>query len=270
MNLSELQLKQFEEDGYLFFPGLFSAQEIQVLLAEISSLAARETDESLKEKSGAARQLYNSHRNSRAFKALCGHPRMLTGVEQILGNSVYVWHSKINVKEAFEGTVWLWHQDYGYWFHDGVDPKLVSCMVYLDEATDQNGCLMVIPGSHKLGRLEHLPDEVTTSYKQWTIPIPKMKEITRDREIVSLTGKPGSVLMFHCNLIHGSNHNMTPKSRKSVIFAYNDIANKPRPVPNPRADYVVSRIFDVVQMEEESSLVNLAKSEDQTVSKSAN
>ena len=258
MTLSQAQLREFDEKGYLFFPELFSPQELRVLLDEIGVLAARETDGNLKEKSGAARQLYNSHRDSRAFKALSGHPRILTGVRQIVGNEVYIWHSKINVKEAFEGTVWLWHQDYGYWFHDGVDPKLVSCMVYLDEATHENGCLMVVPGSHRLGRVEHVPDEITTSYKQWTIPLDIMRTATRETGIVSLTGKPGSAVVFHCNLIHGSNHNMSPRSRKSVIFAYNDIANKPRPVPNPRADYVVSRRFDIVQLEAEDALQKLA------------
>jgi ectoine hydroxylase len=259
MKLSDAQLKEFDEKGYLFFPELFSRPELDVLVDDIGVLAAREMDGNLKEKSGAARQFYNSHRDSRAYKALSGHPRILTGVRQIAGNDVYIWHSKINVKEAFEGTVWLWHQDYGYWFHDGVDPKIVSCMVYLDDATHENGCLMVVPGSHKLGRVEHVPDEVTTSYKQWTIPLDIMREATRERGIVSLTGKRGSAVVFHCNLIHGSNHNMSPTPRKSVIFAYNDIANKPRPVPNPRPDYVVSRRYDVVELEEENSLLKLAE-----------
>ena len=259
MRLSECQLQQFDEQGFLFLPELFSAAEVECLLGDIPALESRETDGNLKEKTGVARQLYTSHRDSEAFKALCGHPRILEGVHQIVGNSVYVWHSKINMKESFEGTVWLWHQDYGYWFHDGVDPKLVSSMIYLDDATHENGCLMVIPGSHRLGRLEHFPDETTTSYKQWTIPIPTLREITRDRPVVSLPGKTGSALIFHCNLIHGSNHNMAPLPRRSVIFAYNDIDNKPRPVANPRPDYVVSRRFDVVEMEDEDCLLSLAR-----------
>lgn len=264
MQLSRSQLTQFDEQGYLFFPRLFSSREVQVLLDDLPLLAARTAHGNLTEKSGAARQFYNAHRDSRAFKALCGHPRILTGVRQIVGGSVYVWHSKVNFKEAFEGSVWLWHQDYGYWFHDGVDPKLLSCMVYLDEATHENGVLMVIPGSHRLGRLEHRPDEVTTSYKQWTIPIDTMHEVTRDRGLISLTGPPGSMLMFHCNLVHGSNHNMTPKARRSVIFAYNDVANTPKPVPHPRPDYVVSRTFDVMEMEAEESLIDAAGARRQT------
>jgi len=258
MRFSDEQLKDFDNSGYLFFPELFSRQEIQVLLDEIPRLKAHQTAGNLTEKTGVARQLYLSHRDSIPFKSLSGHPRILDGVEQLVGNSVYIWHSKINMKEPFEGTVWLWHQDYGYWYHDGVDPKLVSCLVYLDEGTTENGCLMVIPGSHKLGRLEHFPDEITTSYKQWTIPVPKLREITTHRSVISLPGKPGSTLFFHCNLVHGSNHNMAPAARKTVIFAYNDVENKPRAVPNPRPDYVVSRRYDVVQREEEDSLVKVS------------
>jgi ectoine hydroxylase len=257
MRFSDSQLAQFQDQGYLFLPELFTSQEVEALLGDIPALQDRETDGNLREKTGASRQLYTSHHDSPAFKALCGHPRILDGVHQIIGNQVYVWHSKINVKEAFEGTVWLWHQDYGYWFHDGVDPKLVSCMIYLDDATHENGCLMVMPGSHRLGRVEHFPDETTTSYKQWTIPIPKLREITRGHRVVSLPGKAGSAVLFHCNLIHGSNHNMAPQARRSVIFAYNNIDNKPRPVANPRPDYVVSRRFDIVRLEDEDSLLRL-------------
>ena len=260
MRFSDSQLAHFHEQGYLFLPELFAPQEVAPLLRDIPALQARETDGNLREKTGASRQLYTSHRDSSAFRALCGHPRILEGVHQIVGNQVYVWHSKINVKEAFEGTVWLWHQDYGYWFHDGVEPKLVSCMIYLDDATHENGCLMVMPGSHRLGRVEHFPDETTTSYKQWTIPIPKLREITRGSPVVSLPGKAGSAVVFHCNLIHGSNHNMAPLPRRSVIFAYNDIDNKPRPVANPRPDYVVSRRFDIVRLEDEDSLLRLSRS----------
>jgi ectoine hydroxylase len=259
MKLSASQLQQFDDQGFVFLPELFKPPEVDSLLRDIPALQARATDGNLQEKTGVARQLYTSHRDSPAFKALSGHPRILEGIHQIVGNSVYIWHSKINMKESFEGTVWLWHQDYGYWFHDGVDPKLVSAMVYLDESTHENGCLMVIPGSHRLGRVEHFPDETTTSYKQWTIPIPKLREITHDRSVVSLPGKPGSTVIFHCNLIHGSNHNMAPLPRRSVIFAYNDIDNKPRPVANPRPDYVVSRRFDVVEIEEDDSLMNLVR-----------
>ena len=106
MRLSNQQLNQFEDQGYLFFPELFSENEMQTLLDEVPKLMTRQTNDNLKEKTGTFRQLYNSHRDSAPFKALSRHPRILEGVHQILGGKVYIWHSKINVKESFEGTVW--------------------------------------------------------------------------------------------------------------------------------------------------------------------
>ena len=105
MRFSDSQLAHFHEQGYLFLPELFASQEVASLLRDIPALQARETDGNLREKTGASRQLYTSHRDSPAFRALCGHPRILEGVHQLVGNQVYVWHSKINVKEAFEGTL---------------------------------------------------------------------------------------------------------------------------------------------------------------------
>ena len=104
------------------------------------------------EHSGAVRQVYNSHRHVLTFRNLARHPKIVEPVQQILQNSFYIWHSKLNVKEASEGTVWLWHQDYGYWIYDGVDPKLISIMIFLDPATPHNDCLMVISASHPWGR----------------------------------------------------------------------------------------------------------------------
>ncbi|MEZ6050400.1 MAG: phytanoyl-CoA dioxygenase family protein [Planctomycetaceae bacterium] len=199
-----------------------------------------------RERSGAIRQVYLTHRYSPPFQRLSTNPKIVEPVKQVLGEQVYVWHSKIHVKDAFQGTVWLWHQDYGSWMWDGVDPRLVSVMVFLDRATLNNGCLMVAAGSHKWGRLEHYADEKTTSYKQWCVDTETLKHRLTEEMIQPVTGEPGDVLFFHCNLLHGSGHNMSPLPRKSIIIAYNDLDNRPRPVDNPRPDWVVARQFDPV------------------------
>ncbi len=250
MGWSEEQLQKFDEQGYLFMPGLFDTEEmknISKLVPELLS-GSEEVDHMHRERerSGAIRQVYLAHRYSPTFRALSQDPRLVEPAKQILKGDVYIWHSKINVKEAFEGTVWLWHQDYGYWMWDGVEPQLISVMVVMDKATLNNGCLKVAAGSHKWGRLEHYPDEVTTSYKQWCVDKETLKERLLEEHIQPITGEPGDVLFFHCNLLHGSGHNMSPLPRKTFIIAYNLRTNKPRPVENPRPDWVVARQFDPV------------------------
>ncbi len=250
MRWNEEQLQRFNSQGYLFARGLFSPAEVAELNAVVPALL--EGDEQVdqmhheRERSGAVRQIYLTHRYSPPFVALSKNSKITEPVKQFLGDDVYVWHSKINVKEAFEGTIWLWHQDYGYWMWDGVEPELVSVMVFLDKATVNNGCLLVAAGTHKWGRLEHYPDETTTSYKQWCVDHTELKQRLTEDMIRPITGEPGDVLFFHCNLLHGSNHNMSPLPRKSVIVAYNKLTNKPRPVENPRPDWVVARQFDPI------------------------
>jgi ectoine hydroxylase len=250
MRWTQQQLRQFDEQGFLFSHGLISPQEIAEMNAAIPALlAGDESQDGIhreRERSGAVRQIYLTHRHSPPFKELSGNPKIVDPVKQVIGNDIYIWHSKINVKDAFEGTVWLWHQDYGYWMWDGIDPKVLSVMVFLDEATLNNGCLMVAAGSHKWGRLEHYADEVTTSYKQWCVDTPTLKVRLKENMIQPITGQPGDALFFHCNLLHGSGHNMSPLPRKTIIVAYNTLDNKPRPVEKPRPDWVVSREFEPV------------------------
>jgi len=250
MKWTQAQLQQYHRDGFFVARQLLSSEEVATLNGAMPDLLNGDevTDRMHREreKSGAVRQVYLAHRYSTPYRQLARNPKLLDPVKQITGNDVYVWHSKVNVKDAFEGAVWLWHQDYGYWMWDGVEPKLVSTMVLLDRATINNGALMVVAGSHKHGRKEHYADTVTTSYKQWCIDVPTLRETIREEDIHYVTGEPGDVLFFDCNLVHGSNHNMSPLPRKTFIIAYNDIANKPRQVEKPRPDWVVAREFEVV------------------------
>jgi ectoine hydroxylase len=251
MQFTPDQLAQYNRDGYLLVRGLLSKDEIGSLYAPMEKLLhGDEKDDQIhreRERTGAARAIFLAHRYQPEYSEVIRNPKVLDPVRQITGNDVYVYHSKINVKDAFEGAVWLWHQDYGYWMWDGIDPKVTSAMIMLDRATLNNGSLMVIDGSHKWNRLEHYADTVTTSYKQWCIDTKTLKERVNEEAIRQITGEPGDVLFFHCNIVHGSGHNMSPLPRKTFIICYNDIANKPRPVEKPRPDWVVSRDFTVVR-----------------------
>ena len=251
MQWTEEQIAQYNDLGYLFSPGLLSSDEVDALDNDIPLLLNGDDEidglHRERERSGAVRQVFLAHRRIESFKNIIRHPKILRPVQQILKGDCFIWHSKLNAKDAFEGTVWLWHQDYGYWMWDGVKPDLVSAMIFLDQATLNNGCLMIVAGSHKWGRQEHYADTTTTSYKQWCIDTDTLKTKIQEEDIQHITGNPGDVLFFDCNIVHGSGHNMSPLPRKTFIIAYNAIANKPSPVENPRPDWVVSRNFEIVR-----------------------
>src|SRR5579872_5620596 len=143
MRLTASQLEQYRRDGFLIFPDLFAADEVDILRREVARLARVETDAVVRE--GAARapkSMFRMHETdgataSPAFRALTRTPRALAVAQQVLGDErLYLHHSKVNVKTAIEGSVWPWHQDYGSWMRDGIQtPDLATLMIAFDRAT---------------------------------------------------------------------------------------------------------------------------------------
>src|ERR1035438_9749038 len=94
---------------------------------------------------------------SNVADALYIEPIAVNSAVKLLGGEVYHYHSKMIMKNAKVGGAWTWHQDYGYWYQNGVlFPLLPSAFIAVDPATRQNGCLQVIRGSHQAGRIEHV------------------------------------------------------------------------------------------------------------------
>ena len=168
MKLSAEQRQQFNRDGYLFFPSLFTPAEIKVLTDEVPALYAQRRPENVREKTGdVVRTNFAAHLYSYPFAKLARHPRMVEPVKQVYGEDVYMHQFKINGKAAFDGDVWQWHQDYGTWRADDQMPeaRAMNVAIFLDEVNEFNGPLMFIPGSHQLrvldrgdriaGRLDH-------------------------------------------------------------------------------------------------------------------
>src|SRR5262249_50030585 len=104
MKLQHAELDRFERDGYLFFPGLFSPDEMRVLLDAVPRLYADHRPENVREKgSDAVRTNFAAHMYSYPFAKLARHPRMVDPVVEIFGEPVYMHQFKINGKMAFEG-----------------------------------------------------------------------------------------------------------------------------------------------------------------------
>jgi ectoine hydroxylase-related dioxygenase (phytanoyl-CoA dioxygenase family) len=127
-------------------------------------------------------------------------------------------------KEPRVGGAWEWHQDYGYWYKNGFmyPDAMLSVMVALTEATQQNGCLQVLKGSHKMGRIEHL-----FAGEQQGADMAFVEEALKICERVYVELKPGDALFFHSNLLHMSEANLSDKPRWSLISAYNLSYNVP-------------------------------------------
>ena len=162
--LDSVQRTAFERDGFVLVPSLFNADEIALLSAAI------ETDPQLKaslydrhDASGKSTRMATwNHPGDSVYGLAARSRRVVDTMEELLGGEVYHYHSKLTAKEPREGGAWEWHQDYGYWYHNGcVYPFMASVMVALDKTNRDNGCLQLIRGSHHAGRVEHgiLPGE---------------------------------------------------------------------------------------------------------------
>jgi len=227
MKLNEAQLKQLQDEGWLFLPDYFSQEEVDILKRESDRLFTLKRDEIYLEKDGTPRSAFAVHRYSAIFDALGRHPRLVEPLMQMYGEGVYLHQYKINAKAKFTGDVWQWHQDYGNWMEkDGMpEPKAMNISVFLDEVFPFNGPLMLIPKSHKHGVLESNKDTATTSFPLYTQPEETVERLCEEGGLIAPTGKPGSMLIFNGNLVHGSSGNITPFPRKIVYLSLNACSN---------------------------------------------
>ena len=154
---------------------------------------------------------------------------------KLLGGKVYLHQFKINAKEAHDGEIWHWHQDYRTWYEDDgmPEPTVLNATVFLDDVNEFNGPMMFIPGSHRDGRLdsdqtfERVPqygrlsaDAVGSPYKNETI-----NQLIKENGIVAPKGTAGSTIFFHGCTIHGSAPNMSPWGRAMVFSSLNRVEN---------------------------------------------
>ena len=253
MNLTIEQRNRFNEDGYLFFPSLFSPEEIQNLLAVVPELYQRREEYNVREKgSDAVRTNFAAHLYSKPFAKLARHPRMIKPVEDLLGEHLYMHQFKINGKMAFEGDVWQWHQDYGTWVNDDLMPteRAMNIAIFLDEVTEFNGPLLLIPGSHKKGVIKAKHDLTTTSYPLWTLDNNLISQLVsraggKNGGIVGPKGPAGSMILFHSCLVHSSSSNLSPFNRVSVYLSLCAVSNHIRRFK--RKEYIAHRDFTPIK-----------------------
>ena len=265
MRLTHGQIKTFDEQGYVFFPNCFSEEEVAVLRSEADSILRSDRQEVWREKTGAPRTAFAAHTYNEAFRLMAHHPRLVEPLQQLFGEGVYVHQFKINAKAAFEGDVWQWHQDYGTWARDDGMPqaRAMNIAVFLDEVMPINGPLFLIPKSHKQGVFAAGHDKLTTSYPLWTLDKETVTRLAQEAAgpdgvgIVAPTGKPGSVLMFHGNLVHASPPNITPYPRKIVYLTLCAVSNHITKFNRP--EFIAHRDFTPIEQVSDDALVEHAR-----------
>lgn len=259
--LSAGQFEKYDRDGFLTFDNLFSEKELRAYQEELQRLSAdrniRAMNETIIEPhtegvGGEVRSIFDIHRLSAVIGRLCRDERIVNVARHLLGSDVYFHQTRINYKSGFRGGGFYWHSDFETWHvEDGMpNMRAVSCSISLSPNTEYNGPLMVIPGSHRYfltcaGKTPE--DNYKKSLQKQEIGLPddaSLKQMFEEGGIASPTGSTGLVTFFECNLMHGSNTNITPLPRSNVFIVFNSVENtlvEPFCGLKPRPQYIANR-----------------------------
>lgn len=223
--IQKSRLNEYRENGYILEKGFFDKEEIQLL-----HRAAKE-DRGLDQHSfgrgdgegGTVRLSLWNHPGDTIYGMFARCESVVNSAEELLGGEVYHYHSKMIMKDAKIGGAWAWHQDYGYWYQNGVlFPLLTSAFIAVDPATRENGCMQVLKGSHLMGRVDHV-----LTGDQAGADMERVREAEKRLELVHVEMDPGDVLFFDSNLLHRSDQNRSENPRWSMICCYNAARNDP-------------------------------------------
>jgi ectoine hydroxylase-related dioxygenase (phytanoyl-CoA dioxygenase family) len=226
MTFTKKDIDTYHRDGYVVIRNLFTKEEVDLLYKVavddnvMSKKSFDRTDASgLKTKLALWYSLDES-----LYSKFARSARIVDAVEQILNGRAAHYHSKLMQKEPRKGGAWEWHQDYGYWYKNNgfLLPEMLSVLTALTPATKENGCLQMIRGSHKMGRVEH-----GFAGEQVGADMEKVNEALKIMPLDYLEMAAGDTAFFHCNTLHASAANLSDKPRWSIITAYNLASNKP-------------------------------------------
>jgi ectoine hydroxylase len=254
--LAAHELDTFVAHGFVVMRGLLSRSEVSALLAAAEARAAaadRTRDDVIVEPdSDAVRSLFRVHVEPGPFQDLAQDPRLAGVARQLLDDEVYIHQSRINFKPAFEGKAFPWHSDFETWHIEDGMPRMraLSASLLLTENDEHNGPLLLIPGSHRryvrcVGATP--PDHFKQSLRKQQYGVPDRQALTQLVDaggIVSVTGPPGTVVFFDCNVMHGSSANITPTPRHNVFLVFNAVSNRlvaPYGGTVPRPEFLATR-----------------------------
>ncbi|MBA4186952.1 MAG: phytanoyl-CoA dioxygenase family protein [Planctomycetaceae bacterium] len=226
--LSDDAVRQYHADGYTLARGFFDPAEIELLKrsAKHDNVLDKQSFGRADGEGGVVRLSLWNHPGDGIYGMFARCERMVRSCEKLLGGEVYHYHSKMILKDAKVGGAWAWHQDYGYWYQNGVlEPLLTSVFIAVDPCTVENGCLQVIRNSHHCGRINHI-----LTGEQAGADRERVEELLKRPErfpLVHVTMEPGDTLFFHPNLLHRSDQNKSENPRWAMICCYNAARNDP-------------------------------------------
>jgi ectoine hydroxylase-related dioxygenase (phytanoyl-CoA dioxygenase family) len=211
-----VQRGDFERDGYICPVPVLTPAETAGFRACYDDFAARHLDR-LQALPPNQRWQVNSDTHF-AFEwvdRLTRHPALLDAVERVIGPDILAWNSVWFVKMPGDPTYISWHQDGAYW---GLEPmEVLTAWVALGPATRANGCMRVLPGSHRGPALKQrdtfAPDNALSRGQEIEVAVD-------EAQAVDLALEPGQMSMHHLWIVHGSDPNRSAVPRVGLAIRY--------------------------------------------------
>jgi hypothetical protein len=235
----------FDADGFVIVRQLLSDGEVE-LLSRIARADKELADSAYGREDAAGAVVTLAVRNELqddVYSAIARSRRIVERLQGFLRDEPYHYHHKLILKEPRVGGAWEWHQDYGYWYNNGcLTPDLASCLIAIDAASAENGCLQVLRGSHHIGRIDHgkTGDQTGADLERVEVALQRY-----ERVFVELN--PGDAVIFHSNLLHRSDRNSSERPRWALICCYNTKSNSPYK-PGRHPQYAPLDVWDDAQV----------------------
>ncbi|XP_022321248.2 L-proline trans-4-hydroxylase-like [Crassostrea virginica] len=218
-------VEAFHQDGYIIIRNLLSKKEIEMAGRVVESNGTMQRYKfGVKDIHGneSAQITWNQPGND--ITGLIARSDKVAGTaEKLLGGECYHYHSKVVIKDPLAGGERAWHQDYGYWYQNGcLFPDMLTVFITVDKTDKSNGCLQLLRGSHKCGRIEHTLVGDETGAK-----ISRVNDLLKVCPLDYIETEPGDAVFFHSNLLHMSAVNTSTRRRLAFLIAYNKASNNP-------------------------------------------
>jgi phytanoyl-CoA hydroxylase len=219
--LEEDQTAHYRREGSLVVHEVLGADdlvEIDEVISEVvtAAVASGEAKKYVEVEPGdtgpnpALRRILQPYERHAGFRSIAQDPRVVDRVESLIGPNLELHHSKLNWKPAQVGSPVAWHQDLSYYPHS--NDSVLAVLIYLDSATEANGCLQVLPRQHR----EYLDHQAPNGEFAGRLP----DEVTADCEPELLAAPAGSAIFLHGLTPHASLPNHSTTDRRTLIFAY--------------------------------------------------
>lgn len=258
--LTSEQIAFYEANGFLVLENVLSTSEVEAFKTAAELLRdgqapldpATVITEPGKEGAAAVRSVFAIHQQSDVFDALTRDPRLADIARFLLADEVYIHQSRLNYKPAFRGKDFYWHSDFETWHAEDGMPRMraLSMSVMLTDNHPQSGPTMFVPKSHRsfIACVGETPDDhYKSSLKKQEYGVPddaSLKRIVEEGGLAAPAPKAGSVVVFDCNTMHGSNSNITPLERMNAFFVFNAWSNRlvaPFAAAKARPEFIAHR-----------------------------